>query len=337
VDRHIEIPFSARKEEKRADSENRTANTNLRAMVGTEEESDEDHARHMNNLQMQYTRLTWPLRDLNVFARISLPHLDTALGGQSISFPGNFSFAAGEMHADEKQMYDWLEAVQTHNVQRSQQIAASIDSNTDRRQLPLAVLPADMQRQYLLLESKQRAVDTRLVKRAASSEKQILQAWQWKSLLIQTTLLSALNGICHELSNEGRVPHCIEEFRKVGMEVDRDTLTLQNFNLFIPNASSNIPTYCVRDRCFFEETPTLFPPAGEGPVDLLKCKFSPKYRGKHRLSKKVWRVTSVTPDTQYFVKGRNMVNYTMPLESRSLTFASDPAAIEEEWYENCMT
>jgi hypothetical protein len=231
--------------------------------------------------------------------------------------------------------------VQTHNVQRSQQIAASIDSNTDRRQLPLAVLPADMQRQYLLLESKQHAVDTRLVKRAASSEKQILQAWRWKSLLIQTTLLSALNGICHELSNEGRVPHCIAAFRKVGMEVDRDTLTLQNFILDIPNAWSNTPTYCVRDRCFFEETPTLSPVAGEGPVDLLKCKFSPKFRGKHRLSKKVWREDSVTPDTQYFVKGDKIISYPLPIESQSLIFEADPGEAEDtepdNWFENCRT
>jgi len=333
VDLHIEIPFSARKEEKRADSENRTANTNLRAMVGTEEESDEDHARHMNNLQMQYTRLTWPLRDLNVFARISLPRLDNASGGESISFPGNFSFTTGEMHADEKQMYDWLEAVQTRNVQRSQQLAASIDSNTDRRQLPQTSLPAEMQQQYLRLESKQHAVDPTLVHEAASSEKQILQAWRWKSLLIQTTLLSALNGICHELCNRGRVPHRITDFRKVGMEVVQDTLTLQNFVLSLPKEYSKSPTYYVRNRSFFEENPTLFPPTGEGSVDLLQCKFCPNFRGSHQFSKKVWRVISVTDNTQYFLQGGNIVSYALPLASRSLTFATGQEADEQAWYE----
>ena len=239
-------------------------------MVGAEEVSDEDHERRMVNFQMQYTRLTWPLRDLNVFARISLPQLDIAPGGQSISFPGNFSFAAGEMHADEKQMYDWLEAVQTRNVQRSQQLAASIDSNTHPRQLPLPVLPSEMQQQYLRLESRQHAVQPPLVHEAASSENKTLQAWRWKSLLIQTTLLSALNGICHELCNKGRVPHRITVFRKVGMEVVQDTLTLQNFVLDLPKEYSKPPTYCVRNRSFFEETPTLFPPTGEGPL-LICC------------------------------------------------------------------
>ena len=270
VDRHIEISFSARKEEKRADSENRIATTKLRAMLEEEEECDEDHERRMEHLQMQYTRLTWPLRDLNVFTRISLPRLDKAPGGESISFPGNLSFATGEMHADEKQMYDWLEAVQTRNVQRSQQLAASIDSNTHPRLLPLPVLPSEMQQQYLRLETHQHAVDPTLVHEAASSERQIQQAWRWKSLLIQTTLLSALNGICHELCNRGRVPHRIATFRKVGMEDVRDTLTLQHFDLGPPKPGSSTPTYRVRNRSFFEETPTLFPPTGEGPL-LICC------------------------------------------------------------------
>jgi len=150
VDRHIEISFSARREEHRGDRINRQADTVLRALVPgeTEEESDEesneDHEARMESRQMQFTRLTWPLRDLNVFARISLPQLDRAAGGESISFPGNFSFATDEMHANEKQMYDWLDAVQTHNVRRRQRAAASLDSDTAPKSLPLVSLPAEM-------------------------------------------------------------------------------------------------------------------------------------------------------------------------------------------------
>ena len=54
------------------------------------------------------------------------------------------------------------------------------------------------------------------------------------------------------------------------MEDVKDTLTLQNFVLDLPKEYSKPPTYCVRNRSFFEETPTLFPPTGEGPL-LICC------------------------------------------------------------------
>ena len=102
--------------------------------------------------------------------------------------------------------------------------------------------------------------------------------------MIQTTLLSALNGICHELGNVGRTPHRITEYTIVGMEATKQTLILQNFVLYLPKSWSVTPTYVVRERCFFEKTPTSSAPTGELPVDLLHCNFSPKHSGSRKHS-----------------------------------------------------
>jgi len=71
------------------------------------------------------------------------------------------------------------------------------------------------------------------------------------------------------------------------MEATKQTLILQNFVLYLPKSWSVTPTYVVRERCFFEKTPTSSAPTGELPVDLLHCNFSPKHSGSRKHSKKV--------------------------------------------------
>ena len=168
---------------------------------------------------------------------------------------------------------------------------------------------------------------------------------KWKSLLIQTTLLSALNGICHELANVGRTAHRITEYTIVGVEAARQTLILQNFVLDFPNAWSwSAPTYVVRERCFFEKTPTASAPTGEPPVDLLHCNFSPKHSGSRKDSKKVWRVGALDATRQYLVKNLNIQEFVLPSESQSLRCqqsGEDIDADEEEnraeWYQFLLT
>jgi len=349
VDRHIEVSYTARKEEHRGDFENLVAdNRDLRALLADEAtlESDEEHTQRMSDSQMQFTRLTWPLRDLNVYARISLPLLDTAAGAASVSFPGNFSFAHSEMHAHEKQMYDWLGAVQTSHTRRSVNVAESLESDTAIKSIPVVPLPAEMVSQYHSLQSRQRAVSAQLpsaVSTATASEGGILQAWRWKSLLLQTTLLSALNGICHELSKEGRVPHCISRHTPVGMEASMQPLILQDFKLAEPRAViAATPRYIVCARRFVPRSGVSR--VSPLDVDLLHCKFSPKHSGSRNVPKKVWRDDATDADDQHYVKKHAITVYDLPDSDRSWCFVSTPAVLAHaplddsmQWYTDLLT
>ena len=348
VDRHIEVSYTARKEEHRGDVANLVAdNRDLRALLADEAtlESDEQHSQRMLDSQMQFTRLTWPLRDLNVYARISLPRLDTAAGGDSISFPGNFSFAHSEMHAHEKQMYDWLDAAQTSHTRRSVNVAESLESDTAIESIPLVPLPAEMVSQCHSLQSRQRAVSAQVpsvVSTATASEGGILQAWRWKSLLLQTTLLSALNGICHELSTEGRVPHCISEHTPVGMEASKQPLILQDFQLAEPRVTAATPRYIVCARRFVPRSGVSR--VSPLDVDLLHCKFSPKHSGSRDVPKKVWRDDATDAVDQRYVKKHAIIEYDLPDSDRSLCFVSRPIVLAPaplddamQWYTDLLT
>ena len=203
VNQYVEVSYSARLEERRGDSENLIADTDIRLLnPGGSEENDQEHNERMSAFQMQFTRLTWPLRDLNVYTRISLPSVDMLNGCESISFPGNLSFAHSEMHADEKVMYDWLEKVQTCQMQRRQQASDVFDADTATSPLPSISVPSQLLLQYRELEKLQCALckDANLTCYPPANDKAILHAWRWKSLLLRSTLLSALNGICEGLT-----------------------------------------------------------------------------------------------------------------------------------------
>jgi len=66
-----------------------------------------------------------------------------------------------------------------------------------------------------------------------SSHAQALVAWRCKMLLIRTSLLSALNGICHELEAPTNTPHHVETSVMAGLERSnsqhgRQHISLQN-------------------------------------------------------------------------------------------------------------
>ena len=68
------------------------------------------------------------------------------------------------------------------------------------------------------------------------STQRVLQAYRWKAMLIQTTLLSALNGICFELTSKARQTHSIQKYKITGPEhnwASTNKLILQNF-VFLP-------------------------------------------------------------------------------------------------------
>ena len=169
-----------------------------------------------------------------------------------------------------------------------------------------------MVQQFLLLESKQHSVQREKHSTAhmlPSSQKQIEQAWRWKSLLIQTSLLSALNGICYELSTVGRTAHCISKYTIVGVEAVQKHLILQNFTLVA--SENHAPKYLVRQRCFSANVNDL--------VELLLCKFSPKDSGR-QTPKKIWRTGATNANEQDTVKNVSIVEYELPRTSMSLRF-----------------
>ena len=67
----------------------------------------------------------------------------------------------------------------------------------------------------------------------------VLQAYRWKAMLIKTTLLSALNGICFELKSAGSLQFYIRHYAVTGPEYNRadpERLVLQNFVFLAQNS-----------------------------------------------------------------------------------------------------
>jgi len=340
VNRHVEVSYAARKEDARGDQSNALAKISLRA-YGFDSENEMDDAEHdelLKTAQISFTRLTWPLRDLNVYTRISVPHVNTDGDGfQSVSFPGNLSFAQGAMHPHETQIFDWLEAEQTRLSKRHQHAMDSLETGTAALTLPRTLIPDEMQGR--VLDSKQVAM-LRLLQPAsfltAYTDNVVWSAWRWKSLLMQMTLLSALNGICDELSTPNEKKSWIQKYTKVGTERQTEYLILQDF-IMDKKAVQDVK-FLVRERIFdMQKTEKVLKQRGLQPdtdeVDLLKCTFSIKQNGTRELSKLVKRVAD-GPHIPYFVKGSGVKLHTVQIHDRSRGWkstASELARSPEDW------
>jgi hypothetical protein len=206
-------------------------------------ETDAEHATRIATTPIKYTRLTWPLRDLNVYTRISMPEIIVDPQGSRKEYPYNFSYVDdGQWNEDEKSSFAFLQSMQDHDAEqqaaRNQQLEDGVPlANSD------IVLPDDIVRHYYqretagytllrLCEVQAEDDDRVYVNPSNLAVLPVLQAYRWKAMLIQATLLSALNGICFELKSQGVTPHHIHRCKIVGLEhnwASTDKLILQNF------------------------------------------------------------------------------------------------------------
>jgi len=335
LNRYVEVSYAERCDEKRSASKNLSPKTPLRAFRHDgSEETDEEHQERIESTPIQFTRMTWPLRDLNVYTRISLPKVEKDGECESIAYPGNFWFAHSDMDAHEKQMYDWLEKVQESQLLRRQNEAESLDKGTVLHTLPPIPVPPHMLSQCRELSDKQCAVRRECQPQLdVDTESCILQAWRWKGLLLQVTLLSALNGICHELQSKS-----IDKFDCVGAENDSNQLVLQDYTFV---ESKYAPKYIVRKRCF-DIYNTIFKynkhgiPVDSDPVELLKCKFSLKQKGAKLFSKLVRRSTSISKTEEYLVRQSGCVAHSIETRSRSLRFETiheNDSVSQNDWFD----
>jgi hypothetical protein len=341
VDRHVEIDFQLRRDEHRNDVVNYDEIQNLRGLQadGVGEESDRNLRNRLLHGQIKFTRLTWPLRDLNLFTRISLPIVIDTPSGKTVTYPGNRSFChTGDMHEEERQCFDFIEALQERDAKNRVMMEIAFDTDTVAPSCPTTAVPQHMQTQYSALLEKQRAGVSQLSSTpyqrgllrnfAASNSHTILMACRWKIMLMKTTLLSALNGICLEFSDMGIRPHHISSYTKSGPESSRaNELILHLFKFEDPPAINNclykpLPQYVVCIREFIHPskparliTASVLPtiPVGVGmvafdtnDVNLLECIFGMRHSGTANISKLVWRKNLLLASRKYNVAKRRV-------------------------------
>jgi len=236
------------------------------------------------------------------------------------------------MDAHEKIMYDWMDKEQTYRMQRRQQAWDAFDTGTIPSQLPVIPLPSELVSQYRGLHERQCALkqEAGLKIKPQVLDNAILQAWRWKSLLIRSTLLCALNGICEEIQinieKQG-----IAKYTKVGMECHKNALILQDFKMVATEESIeqlNLPKYLFCTRIFdMERTRQQFPnntkvDDGEE-VNLLECKYSLKRNG-NKLYSKLIRRNSLSGE--FLVKRSSIKKFQLMPQYRSRRFASSNLA-----------
>ena len=355
VQRHVEVDYATRQDENRNDIVDNDEIVNLRAFAddahtqeGDALEDDDVHGRRKVAYQFQFTRLTWPLRDLNIYTRISTPVVTSTPSGHTVTYPGNRSFCNSEgMHAEEEQIFDFMQALQERDDKNRQSMEVAFDTDTVAKACAAPAVPPHMQAYHYALSDKQSAMQNSALSsapRATASRAtapQILMAWRWKTLLIKTTLLSALNGICHEFQEARYTPHHIESYSKSGPESShRIQLILNNFEFIEAPALTHslykpLPTYWVCMREFKlpdKENASTFPavlatiPPGafdHGDVNLLDCTFGIRHSGRSTVSKLVWRTASMVPSLKYSVKKRRVYQHEIAnnVRNRCITAA----------------
>jgi len=228
-------------------------------------ESDNEHAARIAATPIKYTRLTWPLRDLNVYTRISEPLDITDQQGTRRTYPYYLSYVDNlDWMDDERETFKFLQEMQDHTDNYR-----VLRDNAFEEDIVLKVPPMIIPRKIADNFSQVRALFTRMQKEciavdaapavpvvaapavpvvAAVADKKkatkdttdnILQAYRWKAMLIKTTLLSALNGICFELKKAISTTFSIRHYAVTGPEyrrADPERLVLQNF-VFLPQNS----------------------------------------------------------------------------------------------------
>lgn len=231
----------------------------LVALLQSEEDNDAD-SDCAQEVQGSPILLSWPLRDINVFRGCSKRRRErhAMTGIMYYDFPFHRKMHQdNSMHRDEMTMFRTL--LQIKETQRANQIIRNTNYDTEgaiRSPVPPVVIPPVMTSSVHDVETKrleqQRkcprwtefANAMRLVPAPAAwkpAQPEILSsslatevAWRWKSVMIQTILLSALNGIV-QLLMDNRSSTTKTQIRDVytkqGIESIRDVLVGERFKM----------------------------------------------------------------------------------------------------------
>jgi len=295
------------------------------------EKNSNEHAAHVRILPLRFTRLTWPLRDLGVFTRISLPLEQPNAHGVHVTYPYAHSFASSTgMHSHEHGIYVFLHQLQQQaDFDRERREEAFENELEYTRPQPISV-PDDI----LGRGNKALQIADRLTPRTA------LSAWRWKLLLIQTSLLSALNGICQELREIKYEPHYVDSVNFAGLEAKgtfEDSLICQNFEFvnqqrLEPKYRRKRPNYEVISRQFIQIDTGHVAIPGQY-VELLDCTYGAMGLYEHKIRKPLWLTTS-TDNRCYFVQRND--KHTSPLDLMLNMFrmqGSVHTVGNNDWYE----
>ena len=212
------------------------------------QESENQHASRIAQTPIKYTRLTWPLRDLNVYTRISVSQEVRDVQGTRKTYPYYYSYVdCHNWKDDEKETFDFLQEMQTHmenkRAAKDKAFEEGISVNMPPVKVPEKIVQRFSQTTRVAVKLRQlcttsNAAPTGHATRAQQTEltQQVIQAYRWKAMLIQTTLLSALNGICFEHKTKSLQNFFIHKYTVSGPEykaADPHRLILQNF-VFLP-------------------------------------------------------------------------------------------------------
>jgi len=327
VQRHSEFVYNENTEDTRTQPK---LHVPLRAHTNATGILFEDNAQHASRIAahpLQYTRLTWPLRDLNYYTRLGLSLSEAGLQGAYETFPHMWTLAhSGILASEEETLFDFLQYLQDQDVLHKTAREAQFEKGLELSSFPLAVPAAVVEmsscaqvRHGELLAQCIAGTDLASYSTThgekCSENKALLLAYRWKGMLIMTTLLSALNGICQEMKNTSTVPHHIHafvvagpEFRPVGID-----LVLQNFRFteqcvvcrrisaaplmaMNPHFSRQNVQFLFRARHMVGETLGIVA-ADPTHINLSKCLQNNVHYTKGRRHKKVWRKNSTIAAT----------------------------------------
>jgi len=180
--------------------------------------------------------------------------------------------------------------------------------------------------------------------------KALLLAYRWKGMLIMTTLLSALNGICKEMKDTRTEPHHIHEFVVAGPEfrpVGVD-LVMQNFRFtqqyVVCQRSSAAPLMAMNPHFRRQNVHFLFrarrmvgEAVGIGAavpthIDLSQCLQNNVHYAQGRRHKNVWRKNSTIAVT-YICESAGAYTATLEAGAYSLRIEGMAAnTANDMWY-----
>jgi len=363
VNRHSEFVYDENSEATRTQPKLHVALRAHANAIGNLFEDDAEHATRIAAYPLQYTRLTWPLRDLNYYTRLGLPLSEAGLQGAHETFPHMWTLAhSGMLALEEQTLFDFLQYLQDQDVLHKTAREAQFEKGLQLTSFPLAVPAAVVE-----MSSRGRVRHGELMAQCiagpdlasystthgekCSENKALLLAYRWKGMLIMTTLLSALNGICQEMKNTSTLPHHIHAFVVAGPEsrpggVD---LVLQNFTFtdqvvvcqrisaaplmaMHPHFRRRNVQFLFRARRFVGHTPGIVA-ANPTHIDLSQCLQNNVHYANGRRRKKVWMKNSILAGT-YLCESAGA--YTATLEDLAYSWRIEGLTTgvqNDSWYQ----
>jgi len=194
----------------------------------------------------------------------------------------------------------------------------------------------------------------------------ILQAYRWKAMLVQTTLLSALNGIFFELTSARKRPHRIHKYTVARPEqgtTNPRKLILQDFIFSLQQDKTEWYLSCTSallweriKHLFRQRSLTSVPPSpvvdNDYDKDLTKFVFGERQVVAGKLIKYMWHF-SAQDNESYIAANKSAIFKTASIDEYSTRIDSSPAvmnivinlqnvkqkpeAVNFNWYEDLLS